>query len=407
MVIIFVSCSTNNYISPTTPTKPKAYNFASIYNPSNAAVIFNHNAYFDSDTNATVFFNISFNNKNFISRTNNPNDKKELIIRYILRDTANILCDSATIKYEINDYSSFSNNFSVKLNKKSEYRLTIFIFDNNRQFSQRIVSLLNNKKELSLNDFLLIDEKENIKHNKYVETNGKYIIISRKNLKLKVNYYSKKEYLLNPPYQININKTITNIPDTTFSYMSNDTLVFNHSGNYVFCDETTNQVVFNIISETNKYPNITTLHEMIDPLYLFTSIKIVNQIKLTEDVKTALDKYWLSLSKSQNLTKEQIRVFYRRVELANTYFTEGEEGWKSDRGMIYVIFGAPSVINLSDEGEEWYYGQDPNVAALLFVFEKIVSPNTITKFRLIRDNAYQPTWGQAISVWKKGRIYTL
>jgi len=40
--------------------------------------------------------------------------------------------------------------------------------------------------------------------------------------------------------------------------------------------------------------------------------------------------------------------FYRRIEYANQRFKQGPPGWKTDRGRIYIYFGAP------DKTEEWF-----------------------------------------------------
>lgn len=411
LLAVICSCTQNKYTSPTPTTKTKSYNFSYLYNPSKAAITFSHNIYFDSDSTATVFFVASFNNKNFKSNTNYPNEKNEFIIRFVLRDSTNALCDSATIIYPAsNAFTPISNSFSLKVPKKSKYRLNMMLYDNKEQFSQRYVTIITNFQDYSANDFLIYEENKigrNINSKKYLKTNHEYTISCRKDCSIKVEYFSEKNYEFNPPYQININKETTLIADSTFLYTCNDKITFSKSGNYIFKDTASGEYIFDIVAKNNSYPNITTVREMIDPISLFTTNKIVTEIKNSDNVKNAIDNYWLSLSKSETLAKEQIRVFYRRIELANTFFTEDEDGWKSDRGMIFVIFGPPTILNLSDEGEEWYYGQDPTVAGLLFTFEKNINTNKTSKYRLIRDNAYQPTWAQAISVWKKGRIFSL
>lgn len=40
--------------------------------------------------------------------------------------------------------------------------------------------------------------------------------------------------------------------------------------------------------------------------------------------------------------------FYRRIDYANERFKQGPPGWKTDRGRIYIYFGAPDKI------EEWF-----------------------------------------------------
>ena len=37
--------------------------------------------------------------------------------------------------------------------------------------------------------------------------------------------------------------------------------------------------------------------------------------------------------------KSLIAIYYNRIQNANLHFTTFKEGWKTDRGMIYVVFG--------------------------------------------------------------------
>jgi hypothetical protein len=36
--------------------------------------------------------------------------------------------------------------------------------------------------------------------------------------------------------------------------------------------------------------------------------------------------------------------YYRRIEFANTNFTSYIEGWRTDRGMVYITLGPPNDI---------------------------------------------------------------
>ena len=36
--------------------------------------------------------------------------------------------------------------------------------------------------------------------------------------------------------------------------------------------------------------------------------------------------------------------YYRRVRFANEEFTQYKDGWKTDRGMIYILFGPPNQV---------------------------------------------------------------
>jgi len=58
---------------------------------------------------------------------------------------------------------------------------------------------------------------------------------------------------------------------------------------------------------------------------------------------------------------EAMEEYYARVEYANQHFKHYLEGWKTDRGMIFIIFGAPSNVDRhpfeigGKPYEVWYY----------------------------------------------------
>ncbi|MDZ4723347.1 MAG: GWxTD domain-containing protein [candidate division Zixibacteria bacterium] len=83
--------------------------------------------------------------------------------------------------------------------------------------------------------------------------------------------------------------------------------------------------------------------------YIATSEEIdkVKNVTTLEERKSAFDQFWESrdptLGTPENETK---REFYRRVNYTNERFTSGHrEGWKSDRGRVYIVHGEPDRID--------------------------------------------------------------
>jgi len=60
---------------------------------------------------------------------------------------------------------------------------------------------------------------------------------------------------------------------------------------------------------------------------------------------------------------EALEEYYRRVEIANRNFSHYREGWRTDRGMVFIMFGSPSSIDRypfeinSKPYEIWYYNE--------------------------------------------------
>jgi GWxTD domain-containing protein len=73
-----------------------------------------------------------------------------------------------------------------------------------------------------------------------------------------------------------------------------------------------------------------------------------------EAIRTALPdrqrdlfmNYWKKKDPTPNTERNELmEEYYSRVEYANKHFGRFTEGWKSDMGMVYIIFGAPSNID--------------------------------------------------------------
>ncbi|MDZ7846208.1 MAG: GWxTD domain-containing protein [Owenweeksia sp.] len=99
------------------------------------------------------------------------------------------------------------------------------------------------------------------------------------------------------------------------------------------------------------------------------------------------------------------RSFLQRVQEANILFSSYLEGWKSDRGIIYVIYGPPSRVYRSTSGESWVYGDESSALSYHFNFLRVGNPFTDNDYSLERSSTYRYGWGQAIESWRNGHIY--
>lgn len=76
----------------------------------------------------------------------------------------------------------------------------------------------------------------------------------------------------------------------------------------------------------------------------------------------AFQKYWKKFDPTPGtIANEAMDEYYSRVEMANQRFAGFRDGWKTDMGMIYIIFGPPNDVERHpfDSGykpyEIWYY----------------------------------------------------
>jgi GWxTD domain-containing protein len=123
------------------------------------------------------------------------------------------------------------------------------------------------------------------------------------------------------------------------------------------------------------------------------------------DKKASIDKFWLDIAGSEERAKELIKKYYGRVQEANKLFLSYQEGWKTDRGMIYIVFGAPNKVTKHKNGEVWTYGEVGNSNSVVYSFLKVINPFTDNDYYLERSETLKNPWYQAVDMWRQGRVY--
>jgi len=120
--------------------------------------------------------------------------------------------------------------------------------------------------------------------------------------------------------------------------------------------------------------------------------------------KLAVDNFWLSNCGNTDRAKAALKVYYNRVQNCNIYFTSYTEGWKTDRGLVYIAFGLPNSIYRDSNGETWIYGEEQNYRALTFTFSKVLNPYSDNDYSLNRSENYRNDWFRMIDAWRQGKI---
>ena len=80
--------------------------------------------------------------------------------------------------------------------------------------------------------------------------------------------------------------------------------------------------------------------------YITDGDKIDDMKKLPADEKrNAFQEFWKKRDPSPNTERNELmEEYYARVTYSNKNFGHYMDGWRTDRGMVYIIFGAPSNI---------------------------------------------------------------
>lgn len=178
------------------------------------------------------------------------------------------------------------------------------------------------------------------------------------------------------------------------------------SGLYFLTHDNSRRTGLAIKTSNTHYPRVKEVSSLEWPIRFITTKTEHEEIVKNNYPKLLIDRFWLECAGSKEHARELIRIFYRRVEEANYYFSTYTEGWKTDRGMIHLLFGNPNQIIRSSQGEVWNYGEDSNAALLSFTFKKTDSPFTNNLYLLEREPGYKPYWERMVQTWRSGKIYS-
>ncbi len=159
-----------------------------------------------------------------------------------------------------------------------------------------------------------------------------------------------------------------------------------------------------------NFPRVESPRELAEPLVYLMSEQEYKKMMAIEDpyeLKEAVDRFWLENVGSVNKAKEVISRYYERVEEANRQFTNFKEGWKTDRGMIYILFGPPVRIERYLNAQHWLGSSDTRDTRYNFMFRRTRIPSShypFDNYILQRSQAYHTYQYQQVQLWRTGRI---
>jgi len=207
-----------------------------------------------------------------------------------------------------------------------------------------------------------------------------------------VKYYNREFELAAPPYSFHVPSQFNYNPDSVFTITTGLNNRSNREGATIF-------------RFPDGFPAITTPGALIAPLRYISSRKEFEEIKSATNKKQASDRFWLDIGSNQERSRQLIKKYYSRVEKANHIFTSYTEGWRTDRGMIYIIFGSPHAVYKSSNSESWTYGEANSSLSVTFNFTRENNPFTDNDFILERAPLYETTWYHGVETWRQGRVY--
>jgi GWxTD domain-containing protein len=167
-------------------------------------------------------------------------------------------------------------------------------------------------------------------------------------------------------------------------------------------------IEFNVRSE--NFPEAISVKEKAESLqYLLTKSQYLDLIQHNDPdiIDNRIQEFWDSKIQNPTISKIIMEKYYSRVKEANKLFSNFKEGWKTDRGMVYILFGEPKRIQKNVNTLVWYYSTNLEDPERTFTFE---TPKTRNKYYpfdnyiLSRSNNYFNIQYRQIQKWLNGLI---
>jgi GWxTD domain-containing protein len=162
--------------------------------------------------------------------------------------------------------------------------------------------------------------------------------------------------------------------------------------------------------KSKNYPSIQSTRELARPLvYLMGEKQHEKLMKIndSDSLKEAIDRFWLKEIGNMHKTRNVIEKYYNRVEEANKQFSNFKEGWKTDPGMIYILFGPPWYIYNRLNEMNWSYSYNRTDPKRNFDFYQPRFQSEFYPFEhyiLQRHHSYFRVRYQQVQLWLSGFI---
>jgi GWxTD domain-containing protein len=392
-------------------------NFAGNYNPNIVELQPDYIVYNNSDSTSLLY--ISLNPEELLFNKANARNTLAAQIRFQYQIysslDANNLIDSASIEMNLirrAHQKKLVSYLTLKTPKDQDYYVMINALDVLREESNSSVVYINRTKPLTTQSFLVNSVKDRSPFfHPYVSCHDTLIIDN--NLKdiqdWRVDYYGKKFKLPPPPFSSNPVDSLKSEPDSSWVFKDAKPLMFRqaYEGLYHYKTNLSDKNGCIVGTYNEYFPQYKKPRQLIPPLQYLTSGKEFEDMIKNENPKIMLDDFWFKTTNDFDRARQLISIYYSRVFYANKYFTEHTEGWRTDRGMIYVIFGPPIAVYKTEDSEKWMYSDNKNYKSVTFVFKKTDSPLTENYFVLIRNLYFKQIWYAAVESWRNGTAFSM
>ena len=394
------------------PRSLNSVNLSSLYKQSDNVFHPEINVWNHGDTSVLLSVKVNLGEFLFSRQADETFQTKIKVVAEIVRsyDEAQLLDSaSSTFNFDIKDKNSSALlQVNLTTHQIDELLMKCTIIDMNKNYQEDFYSKFS-IEDNSRNDFQIRNKENVLVFRNYFSSLDTIKISFRDTSKSEFwcKYYHRDFPLPPPPFSNDAHEAFSYAADSVFKLSLKDTseLTFPKQGFYHIQSDSSKKSGLTLFRFDSGYPTVSTPKQLLEPLRYLTSRKEYEDMERSPNLKSAVEAFWLARGGNEERTRGLIKKFYSRVQDANRFFASYTEGWKTDRGMVFIVFGGPNALYLSSNSESWTYGTPNSTLALNFFFAKVNNPFTDNDFSLSRSPIYEANWYRAVETWRQGRAY--
>jgi len=370
-------------------------------------MVFHH-----SEDSSILYHTISSDELHYVRNSEKESYRANYKIHYRLLEsfTANVVIDSLTATFTDTVFHQSGLNITDSLVMGipggERYILHLTMTDINRQVQSTKLLKVNKTGDDNFQYYKIFDigDDDNGKmlmFSPMISESGNFIMQYKADIsqEASVKIYATPQSVALPPFVDKTRHVPDMIPDTVFNIIFEGgiaVLPVNKNGLYriVLDNETSGGTSLHYYYD--GFPRIEDDSQLLPPLRYLTSNEEFETLTSYLDPADAADIFWTSMAGTHLRGRKMVDRYYDNIERSNKYFTTWKEGWKTDRGMIYSVFGAPDRVLKDDDSEKWTYYGTWRVPDTDFNFREIDAPFGMKCYELERKPEYRNVWFQTV-----------
>lgn len=262
------------------------------------------------------------------------------------------------------------------------------------------------KTSFSSENYRIVDQNNNLIWDNWLEKDQKIKIQYRykDSTKIYLSYFKPQFSPALPPFSDHTNKDFENTKafeqfKLQLTNGESSLIELSREGLYKIHSTVQDKDGRSILKLYDGFPSVVSSSQKVFGLRYLLPYKEFS-LMLKDDTEHSINEFWFFDERSKERSQDMMKTYYARMQRANRLFTTYKEGWKTDRGMIFMIYGPPDQVYYDFGKETWEYGPDAAYNDLKFVFQKTATVLYSNEMVLDRSADYKYSWYTLLDHWR-------